>query len=132
MNRFAKLAIAGALQVSALAAFAAPPISILGNWSIVGNQSIGQLIITAQGAAGTCRAIAGTAFANPMQGIYCPATGRIQFLRKNAANNDTYQVYTGNVGDAVAGLPMRMAGTFTSQSAALGGPLGEYNFFANK
>jgi hypothetical protein len=53
-------------------------------------------------------------------------------LRKNPASNDTFQVYTGNVGDAIAGLPLRMAGTFTSQNAAIGGALGDYSFNANK
>jgi hypothetical protein len=132
MSRKLALAVAVAAQLVAATASAAPPVSVIGNWSILGNQSFGQLIVTAQGAAGTCRAIVGTAFANPMQGFYCPSTGRIQFLRKNPANNDTIQIYTGNVGDFVAGLPMRMAGTFTSQNTAIGGALGEYNFFANK
>lgn len=131
MAHLIKVFVLGTL-FSAVSAFAAPPINIVGNWSILGNQTFGQLIVTAQGAAGTCRAIVGSVYANPMQGIYCPATGRIQFLRKNPANGDTFQVFTGNVGDFIAGLPMRMAGTFTSQNTAIGGTLGEYNFSAQK
>ncbi len=110
------------------------PISVLGNWSIIGNQHIGTLHIATQAAAGNCRRITGTAYpgtaaANPIEGFYCPFSGRIQFVRKQPANNDTMQVWTGNVSQD--GAVDRMGGTFTAVASG-GGSLGEYNFQGSK
>jgi hypothetical protein len=107
------------------------PLSIVGNWSIIGNQSPGTLTVATQAAIGNCRRITGTVYpgtpvASPMEGFYCPFSGRLQFVRKSPATNDTYQVWTGNVSQD--GVVDRMGGTFTSVSAPLGGSLGEYNF----
>ena len=110
-------------------AVAAPPPSVIGNWSVLGNQSPGALVITFQSAAGICRQIFGTIYGNPLEGFYCPATGRIHFVRKNGANNDTFQSWTGNVGDD--SIIDRMGGTFVV-SSPLGGPFGEYNFQASR
>jgi hypothetical protein len=118
-----------AVVLWAVGASAAPPASVIGNWSAIGNQTPGALVITSQAAAGTCRRITGTIYGNPIEGFYCPATGRIHFVRKTAATNDTFQSYLGNVGDDVA--TDRMAGTFVV-SAAGGGTLGEYNFQASR
>ena len=112
------------------------PLSVVGNWSIIGNQHIGTLNIATQAALGNCRRITGTVYpgtavAHPMEGFYCPFSGRIQFVRKLPANNDTLQVWTGNVSQD--GAVDRMGGTFTSVSTALGGgSLGEYNFQGSK
>ena len=112
------------------------PISVLGNWSIIGNQHIGTLSIATQAAVGNCRRITGTVYpgtpvAHPIEGFYCPFSGRIQFVRKRPLNNDTLQVWTGNVSQD--GAVDRMGGTFTSVSVALGGgSLGEYNFQGSK
>lgn len=112
------------------------PISVLGNWNIIGNQHIGTLHIATQAAVGNCRRITGTVYpgtvvAHPIEGFYCPFSGRIQFVRKLPANNDTLQVWTGNVSQD--GAIDRMGGTFTSVSTALGGgSLGEYNFQGSK
>lgn len=108
------------------------PVSIVGNWSIIGNQHIGTLLIMTQAGVGNCRRITGiiypgTAVAHPIEGFYCPFSGRLQFVRKQPASNDTLQVWTGNVSQD--GLVDRMGGTFTSVSTVLGGgSLGEYNF----
>ena len=108
------------------------PISIVGNWNIIGNQHIGTLSIITQAAIGNCRRITGVVYpgtpvAHPIEGFYCPFSGRLQFVRKLPANNDTLQVWTGNVSQD--GAVDRMGGTFTSVSAGLGGgSLGEYNF----
>jgi hypothetical protein len=133
--RFGKIYSASAafiaIQLWAGAALAAPPASVVGNWSIQANQAAGQLIVSQESViTGTCKRIVGTAFAHPMHGIYCPSTGRIQFLRLNA-NQRVEQVYTGNVGDAVGGSPLRMAGTFTV-TVLSAGFYGEYNFNADK
>ena len=112
------------------------PLSVVGNWSIIGNQHIGTLSITTQAAIGNCRRITGVVYpgtpvAHPIEGFYCPFSGRIQFVRKLPANNDTLQVWTGNVSQDAA--IDRMGGTFTSVSTALGGgSLGEYNFQGSK
>jgi hypothetical protein len=112
------------------------PISIVGNWNIIGNQHIGTLTIATQATVGNCRRITGTAYpgtavAHPIEGFYCPFSGRFQFVRKQPASNDTLQVWTGNVSQD--GVVDRMGGTFTSVSTALGGgSLGEYNFQGSK
>lgn len=107
------------------------PISVVGNWSIIGNQSIGTLSIATQSSTGHCRRITGAVFVDPIEGFYCPFSGRIQFVRKALFNNDTKQVWTGNVSQD--GAVDRMGGTFTSVSVALGGgSLGEYNFQGSK
>jgi hypothetical protein len=120
-----------AAQLCAGIAFAAPPANVLGSWNLQANQTPGRLIVSNQGStAGPCTAIGGTAFGNPMTGVYCPATGRIQFLRLNL-NLRAAQVFSGNVGDAVAGSPLRMAGTFFVQHP-VAGFFGEYNFDASQ
>ncbi len=97
--------------------------SVLGNWSVLANQSPGTLSITTQGTTGNCRNIAGTIFGNPIVGFYCPLSGRIHFLRNTGAT--TIQDYTANVSQ-YDGAPfhLHMGGVFASD---LGG-FGEYNF----
>lgn len=101
------------------------PVSVLGNWSVLANQSPGILSITSQGAVGNCRAITGTIFGgNPIAGFYCPFSGRIHFLRNSAGA--TFQDYTGNVSQT--GLTLHMGGTFASDL----GSFGEYSFQGSK
>lgn len=100
------------------------PASVLGNWSVLANQSTGTLSITIQGATGDCQNIAGTIFGDTMVGFYCPLSGRIHFLRNTGAT--TIQDYTADL--SFAGSPLHMGGTFASD---LGG-FGEYNFQALK
>ncbi len=125
-----RAALVAALSCS-LAALAAPPASVVGNWSIQANQTAGQLIVSQQGnTPGPCRLIVGSVFARAMNGIYCPSSGRIQFMRLNQ-NQRVDQVYTGNVGDAIAGSPLRIGGTMTV-TVPSAGFFGEYNFNASK
>jgi len=128
-----KKLVLGALFASASiwvnVASAAPPPSVLGVWQVIGNQSAGALVINFQNALGICRQIRGTIYGNPIEGFYCPATGRIHFVRKNAFTNDTFQSWLGNVGDDAA--VDRMGGTF-AVSAPAGGVFGEYNFQAQR
>lgn len=104
------------------------PASVVGTWSVNANNATGSLVITSQGTIGLCRPIAGNIFGNPIQGFYCPFSGRITFLRKAAVNNDTFQVYSANLGQVFSGFPLRMSGTFSSMGASFG----EYSFFASK
>ena len=83
------------------------PLSVLGNWSVLANQSAGTLSITFQGP-GDCQPIKGTIFGNTMVGFYCPHSGRIHFLRNSGAT--TIQDYTANVSQA--GPTLRMGGVF--------------------
>ncbi|HEY8033933.1 MAG TPA: hypothetical protein VIF02_16565 [Methylocella sp.] len=99
------------------------PLSVLGNWSVVANQSAGTLSITSQGL-GDCQPIKGTIFGNSIVGFYCPHSGRIHFLRNNGAT--TIQDYTANVSQA--GPTLRMGGVFDSDLGAFG----EYNFSGTK
>jgi hypothetical protein len=125
-------AFCGAL-LSAGSAMAAWPPSVVGTWTAFANQSPLQLVITKQGGAGTCKAIVGTIAdtvtggqSNTIQGFYCPSSGRIQFLRKNATNNDTFQVYNANL--SMNSTTLYMGGTFAEDDQV--GALGEYNFWA--
>jgi hypothetical protein len=133
--KFKKVCVAAvtmvAAQLCAGIASAAPPANVLGTWNLQANQASGPLIVSNQGvAAGTCKSIGGSAFGQPMNGVYCPVTGRIQFIRLNA-NLRAAQVFTGSLGDVVNGLPLRMAGTFFVQNPS-SGFFGEFNFDANK
>ena len=106
---------------------AAYPTSVVGNWAVRANQTPGNMNITFQStAAGPCKLIQGNIFGSPITGFYCPNTGRIQFLRKDAANNDTIQVYSANL--TSAGSIQYMGGSFGSFDAGFG----EYSFFASK
>lgn len=126
---------AGAL-VAVLAAHVQPaaadgwPSSVVGGWSVIGNLSSGTLNISSQSTSGLCQFIAGTIYGDPIQGFYCPNSGRIQFVRKRTDNNDTIQVWTGNLSQTSSTL--HMAGTFTSVDPSAGGSFGEYSFNANK
>ena len=60
---------------------------------------------------------------------YCPSTGRFQFVHRNADNQNTVRVFTGNLSDDVPGQAVFMAGTVTVLDAAFG-DLGGSNFSA--
>jgi hypothetical protein len=51
------------------------PVSVVGTWSVLANQSAGTLSITSQGATGNCRSITGTILGKPIVGFYCPFSG---------------------------------------------------------
>jgi hypothetical protein len=129
-------AVGAATLLAAGTASAAPPAS-LGNtvWIVQINRDVAQLTITSQSGPGapgaaTCRFINGTFGIASIRGIYCPSTGRIQFVHRNADNQNAVRVFTGNLSDDVPGQALFMAGTVTVLDAAFG-DLGEYNFSAS-
>jgi hypothetical protein len=124
------LGVALATYVQPAAADGWPP-SVQGSWSILSNVAPGNLNITTQSNSGQCQFITGTIYGEPMQGYYCVNSGRIQFIRKRADNNDTIQIWTGNVSQGESGSTLHMGGTFSVVDPA-GGSFGEYNFNANK
>jgi hypothetical protein len=101
------------------------PTSVAGNWSVVANQTSGTLTITQPASNLNCRAISGTIFGNPIQGFYCPTSGRLVFVRKNA-NGITTQYYQGNLSQT--GAALRIGGSFSS----LNNTFGEYSFYGTK
>jgi hypothetical protein len=103
------------------------PTSVVGTWSVLGNQSPGLLQITFEFNTGGCGPISGTIYGNNIQGFYCPSSGRIHFLRKLSGTNVTFQAWTGNLSQV--GPTLHMGGVF---SDVLDSPLGEYNFQATK
>ena len=105
------------------------PSSVVGSWSILSNFAPGTLNISSQSNSGQCQFITGTVYGDPMQGFYCVNSGRIQFVRKRPDNNDTIQIWTGNLSQA--GSTLHMGGTFSVVDPA-GGSFGEYNFNADK
>jgi len=130
-------AAAAAASIAAGPAAAAPPAS-LGNttWTMQINRDIAQLVITSQSGPGapgaaTCRIINGTFGVANIRGWYCPLTGRIQFVHKNAGSGNAVRVFTGNLSDDDPNGTVYMAGTVSVQDAAFG-DYGEYNFSATK
>jgi hypothetical protein len=124
-----------AVLLAAATASAAPPAS-LGNtvWNLQINRELVQLVITSQSGPGapgasTCRVINGTLGVATIRGWYCPATGRIHFVHRNADNQNAVRVFTGNLADDVPGEVRYMGGTVTILDAAFG-DLGEYPFSA--
>jgi hypothetical protein len=100
--------------------------SVVGTWNVQANQSVGTMNITFQAATGACRKISGDILGLPMVGFYCPATGRIQFLRNNLSKT-TFQTYSANLSFASASKNY-MSGSFSSFDTSLG----EYSFYASK
>ena len=119
---------------SALAVAANWPSSLVGTWQGVANQTAVKLVITNQGATGSCKSITGTlnnipsGGASNIQGFYCPQTGRVGFVRKDINSNSTFQSYSGNLSDV--GAELRMGGTFAELN--MSDHLGEYSFALQK
>lgn len=105
------------------------PDSVVGSWNIVGNQAVGMLAVTTQGATGLCRSIDGSIYGDTIEGFYCPFSGRIFFGRRNSASNDISQVWSGNLSQT--GTVLRIGGSFAVINPS-GGVYGEYNFSASK
>lgn len=105
------------------------PSSVVGAWNVRGNQWTGVLTITSQATTGLCRFISGHLSANPIEGFYCPYSGRLSFVAKLPANNFTYQTWSGNLSQT--GSFVYIGGSFAAVTAAGGSP-GEYNFSAYK
>lgn len=124
--------IGSLLLLCAGSAEAASPASIAGTWSVVGNQATGSLVIVQPSGSGTCRAISGTIFGSPIEGFYCPPTGRVVFARR-LASGVPFQLYEGYVGRD--GAVDRIGGTFIVWNAS-GGRLSnegvDFNFSATK
>jgi hypothetical protein len=134
MNRKSKqfLRAAAGVAVAMLTsgvAWATPPPSVVGTWSLLVDQTPTTLDITNQGGPGngTCRVIIGTLGPAPIRGIYCPPTGRVHFLHNNIGTGATVRTFTGSVTDAAGGSPAHMAGSFFVVNVAFG-PFGEYPF----
>jgi hypothetical protein len=132
MKSFSKLSIillfSSCFLFASEGAFAAYPTSVVGTWNARANQTPGTMNITFQSGSGVCRQISGTytsfgTFA--VQGFYCPATGKIQFLLKDSANV-TFQVYSANL--TSTGATNYMGGSLGSFNNSFG----EYSFFASK
>jgi hypothetical protein len=140
MKSFLSIAIAAATFFAASNAFAQRPTSVAQTtWTVQTNRDVSQLFINTQFGAGApgsaqCQAISGQFSQNQpeiaISGLYCPATGRIQFLHFNVGTGQVVRVFTGNVSDQVPGQPLFMAGTATVFVSAFG-DLGEYNFAAH-
>jgi hypothetical protein len=123
--------------ISASAAMAAPPATVVGTWDVVleANQTA-VLIITNQGGPGApgatrCRTILGTIGIAPVKGTYCPDSGQFFLLHNNVSSGKTVRTFQGVAAeDAVTG-DMQIAGSFQVLISAFG-DLGEYPFSATK
>lgn len=104
-----------ATQLYAGVASAAPPANVVVTWTMLVNQSFETFVVNNQGALGTCKLILGTLSGWPANGWYCPADGRIHFIRKNAGV--PIKVFDGIVADRVVNTPDRIGGTYASDYA---------------
>ncbi len=125
-----------ALALAASIASAAPPSSVIGPWMILADQTYTTLEITNQGAAGSpggsaCRVVLGNLGVSPINGYYCPETGRIHFLHRNPSTNVVVRTFTGSVSDATSDAPGHIAGTMDVLNIGLG-KFGEYPFSGSK
>jgi hypothetical protein len=127
------LTIATALLASGTVSAARPSSIANTTWTLQVNGDVTTLFIDTQGGRGapgaaTCRHIAGQiGNVADIRGWFCPTSGRIHFVHRNADSGDAVRVFTGNVSDKVEGEPLHMAGTMTVLISAFG-DLGEYNF----
>lgn len=125
-NLWSSILVGSSLLLLSQAASAGFLASVVGTWNVRANQSVGTMNITFQSATGACRKISGDILGLPMVGFYCPATGRIQFLRNNLVRT-TFQVYSANLSFTSASTNY-MSGSFSSFDTSLG----EYSFYASK
>jgi hypothetical protein len=133
-SRVCALALCSIAPLWASAAEAAHPASIAGTWNATGNQTTGSLGINQIASADPCKPIVGFIFSptTGIQGVYCPATGRIVFVRR-LTTGVPFQLYEGHVSQD--GAVDRIGGTLTIWSFTGGfvttdGP--DYNFSATK
>ncbi len=127
---------AAAITLFSSVASATPPNSVIGSWVILVDQTYTTLDVANQGAAGSpggsaCRVILGSIGVSPMNGTYCPETGRIHFLQRNPSTNVVVRTYTGSVSAATAELPAHIAGTTDVLNIGLG-QFGESPFSGSK
>jgi hypothetical protein len=127
-----------AVLAAATTLSAARPANLAGtSWLVQVNGSTEVLNITTQGGPGApgaanCRVINGDIRSvADIRGWYCPATGRVFFVHKNADSGLAVRVFSGHVSDEVLGQPLHMAGTVAIVNSAFG-DLGEYNFSATQ
>jgi hypothetical protein len=135
MKSIIAFSFAAAVLAVGTAAAARPANLANTTWTLQVNGSEEQLVITTQGGPGapgaaTCRHINGEiGNVADIRGWYCPSTGRVHFVHRNADSKVAVRVFTGNVSDIVEGEPLHMAGTMTVLASVFG-DLGEYNFSA--
>jgi hypothetical protein len=113
-------------------AYAAHPASVAGTWAATANQSPGPLVIVQPASGAVCKPISGTIFGSPIQGYYCPVTGRIVFARRTATGTP-FQLYEGHVGRDAA--TDRIGGSLLIWNMSGGGDVDEgvdNNFSATK
>lgn len=93
------------------------PNSVVGRYAVTGNTHTNiTLSISAQGGTGQCKLIKGslidpdTGADDNIEGIYCPNSGRIAFLRHIGDNAGVFQSWIGNLSQTQT--PQFMGGTF--------------------
>ena len=109
------------------------PASVVGSWSGISDQATVLLTITSQ-ANGNCGFIAGTmqvtagGKSDAIDGFYCPASGRIGFVR---TQNGFLKFYSGNT--STDGSAPFIAGNFAQEQSGSGAPpLTEWTFYVQK
>jgi hypothetical protein len=106
------------------------PGTIQGTWTGQANQSqIAITIYQTSGTFGPCKPIAGYIGTDQIEGFYCPATGRFNFVRFNPTSGPPSQDYSGHVSTGSSNTAF-MGGTF-GQVSGTPQVRGEYNFSAS-
>jgi hypothetical protein len=111
------------------------PVSVVGTWASLADESIGRIEITSQLPTGHCQSItgsytdSGSEGPNTIQGFYCPLSGRIHFLRFIHGTRITFQAWSGNASRVgVNPKQISMGGIFSSDLNSFG----EYGWQATK
>jgi hypothetical protein len=129
------LAAAAVVTFAGNAAHAAGYPTKLGpaTWTGVANNSNIYISISGQGAAVPCAQIIGymgnkgAAPDSTIEGSYCPATGKLTFLRKSKTNGVSFQSYVGYMAQADGVHVPHMGGMF---SQLVNPGIGDYGFYA--
>lgn len=129
MNRILASTFAVALFATATVASALPPPSVAGAWSLQGNRDASTLTLVQAAGTTPCRWLTGTFDDDKIDGIYCPKTGQIEFLRYQASSGRAFQIFRGSVAQVLSGTKNYFAGSFVSTNP-VGGAAGNYPFFA--
>ena len=127
---FLTVAVLVAAPFCAANALAAPPTNIVGTWTMYVNQNVETFVVSNQGALGTCKVLVATLSGWPTSGWYCPADGRLHFIRKNN-NGVPIKTFDGMVAERVVGSLDRMTGTYASDYNPTQA-YGYYSFSAQK
>ena len=118
-------ALAGSMALAGGASAATWPTMVQGIWGGPANGNNMQYNFTFQKPGGKCPIIYGVLTdltlntVSSMSGFYCPGSGRMVFMRKDAKGH-VFQVFHGNASQVLPKTVMLISGTFTDYAQKQG------------